>query len=94
MLEDIIDACGLNCLIVADAGLGTINNVVLTSFYMKAKGIPVKGIIFNNFRPGDVMHEDNLKMCEYLTGEKVIACVKKGDTELDIPVETLMSLYE
>lgn len=94
MLEDIIDACGLSCLIVADAGLGTINNVVLTSFYMKAKAIPVKGIIFNNFRPGDMMHEDNLKMCEYLTGEKVIACVRKGDTELDIPIETLMSLYE
>lgn len=93
-LPDIIKACGVGCLLVADAGLGTINDVGLTAFYMKEKGIPLKGIIFNHFRPGDVMQEDNLKMCEYLTGAKVIACVRDGDTDLDIPVELLKSLYE
>ncbi|MDU1177908.1 MAG: dethiobiotin synthase, partial [Peptoniphilus harei] len=45
-LEDFIKKANLSTIIVADAGLGTINNVVLTAFYMKGKGMKVKGIIF------------------------------------------------
>ena len=61
---------------------------------MKEQGIPLKGIIFNHFIPGDVMQEDNRKMCEHLTGAKVVACVREGDTELDISPKALKSLYE
>lgn len=93
-LPDVIKACGAGCLLVADAGLGTINNVGLTAFFMKKQGIPLKGIIFNHFKPGDVMQEDNLKMCEHLAGTKVVACVRDGDTELDISAESLKALYE
>lgn len=93
-LEDFIKKCGLSSIIVADAGLGTINNVVLTAFYMKKNKMKVKGIIFNNFTQGDVMQEDNIKMCEHMTGLKVLACVKKGDKDIDIDVETLKGIYE
>ena len=93
-LSDIIKSCNLSCLMIADAGLGTINNVGLTAAYMKANNIPLKGIIFNHFLPGDIMHEDNLKMCEYITGAKVVACVKDGDEDLDISPDFLKSLYE
>lgn len=93
-LPDVIRACRVPCLLVADAGLGTINDVGLTAFYMKEHGLPLKGIIFNHYRPGDVMQEDNRRMCEYVTGAKVAACVKDGDTELDISAEFLKSLYE
>ncbi len=94
MLEDVIKELNLSCLIIADAGLGTINDVVLTAAYMKSKEIPVKGIIFNHYHEGDVMEEDNLKMCEYMTGLKVIACVKDSDTEINIDANLLASLYE
>ena len=93
-LPDVVKACGLGCLLVADAGLGTINTVGLTAFYLKAHDIPLKGIIFNHFQPGDPMQEDNLKMCEHLTGAKVVACVQDGDTELELSAELLQSLYE
>lgn len=93
-LEDVIKAGNLGCLIVADAGLGTINAVVLTVEYMKARHIPVKGILFNRFEPGNPLHEDNRRMCEVLTGQKVLACVKKGDRELDLPVDVLEALYD
>lgn len=93
-LEDFIKKCGLSSIIVADAGLGTINSVVLTAFYMEEKGMKVKGIIFNNFIPGDVMQEDNIKMCQHMSGLKVLACVKKGDKDLDIDVEKLKEIYE
>lgn len=93
-LEDVIKELGLACIIVADAGLGTINSVVLTCEYMKSRNIEIRGIIFNHFHPGDVMEEDNLRMCEFMTGEKVIACVEDGAEELDINADALASLYE
>ena len=93
-LEDFIAARDLSCLIVADAGLGTINAVVLTAEYMKTRGIPVMGILFNHYEPGNKLHEDNLLMCETMTGQKVVACVKDGDLDLDISFERLEGLYE
>ena len=59
-LEDVVKSLGLASVLVAEAGLGTINSVVLTAEYMKAKGLPLKGIIFNHYHPGDTMEEDNL----------------------------------
>lgn len=93
-LEDFIKARSLACLMIADAGLGTINAVVLTAEYMKAHKIPVKGIVFNHYELGNKLHEDNLFMCEYMTDLKVVACVKDGDTDLNIPFEVLAGLYE
>ena len=92
MLEDVIKALGLPCLIVADAGLGTINSTVLTSEYMRSRGIAINGIILNNFRKGDVMEEDNRYMCERLTGLPVIACVGRDDKEIDIDTERLLGI--
>ena len=86
-LEDVVKACDAGCLMIADAGLGTINGVVLTAFYMKEHHIPLRGIIFNHFEKG------NLKMCEELTGVKVVACVAAGDKDLDIDVKVLEALY-
>lgn len=93
-LEDIIKELNLSTLIIADAGLGTINAVVLTVEYMKQKNIPIKGIIFNHYHEGNVMEEDNKKMVELMTGLPVIACVKDNDTELDIDAHKLAALYE
>ena len=93
-LEDFIKARSLACLMIADAGLGTINAVVLTAEYMNTHKIPVKGIIFNHYEPGNPLHEDNKWMCETMTGLKVVACVKNDDTDLDIPVDVLEGFYE
>lgn len=94
MLEDVIKKLGLSSLIVADAGLGTINSVVLTAEYMRSRNLPVKGILFNHFHPGNVMEEDNLRMCEYMTGLKILGCVEDGSEELNMDAELLASLYE
>ncbi len=93
-LTDFIQTCGFSCLVVADAGLGTINEVGLTISFMNAKKIPVKGIIFNHYQKGNVLHENNRLMCEWITGLKVIACVKENDTDLDLSVDQLKMLYE
>ena len=93
-LEDVVKMLGLSSVLIADAGLGTINSVVLTAEYMKAKNLPVKGIIFNHFHPGNVMEEDNIFMCEYMTGLPTLAKVQDGDTDLEIDIHTLTALYE
>ncbi len=93
-LEDIIRELELPSLLIADAGLGTINNVVLTCEYMKHRSLPIKGIIFNHFHPGDVMEEDNLRICEYLTGVPVITCVKQDDKSLDMDTGKMIALFE
>lgn len=92
-LEDIVKELKLSSIIVADAGLGTINSVVLTVAYMKEKQMPVKGVIFNHFHPGNVMEEDNIFMCEYMTGLPTLAKVEDGDTELKIDIDVLTALY-
>lgn len=51
-LEDVIGELDLSSILIADAGLGTINGVVLTAEYMRARDLELKGIIFNNFHPG------------------------------------------
>ena len=45
-------------------------------------------------KEGNVMEDDNIFMCEYMTGLPTLAKVKKGDTQLDIEVEKLLGLYE
>ena len=94
MLEDIIKSFDAPTIIIADSGLGTINNVVLTVSYMRQKKLYINGIIFNNFSPKDIIHEDNIAVCEQMTGIPVIAHIKRDDKEIDIDIQKLVSLYE
>lgn len=94
LLPDIIKALGLNVVIVADGGLGTINSVLLTVEYAKQLGINIKGLILNNFKEDNFMHLDNKKQIERLTGINVIATVKKGDDDLNISINDLLKIWE
>ncbi len=94
ILDDLVKKLDLGVLIIADAGLGTINAAVLTIEHLKSRNIPIKGIIFNNYIPHDLMQDDNERMIEEMTGIKVLAKVQKGDTELNMAVSCLQSLYE
>lgn len=94
MLEDLIKAMGLNILIVSPAGLGAINNTVLTIEYARRRQIGVKGVILNWFHPGNEMEEDNRRFLEEYTGVPVIACVQENAGELDLDPAVLAELYE
>lgn len=94
ILDDLVKKLDLGVLIIADAGLGTINAAVLTIEHLKSRNIPIKGIIFNNYIQHDLMQDDNERMIEEMTGIKVLAKVQKGDTELNMAVSCLQSLYE
>ena len=94
MMEDVVKELHLSSILIADAGLGTINSVVLTVEYMKSHDLPLKGIIFNHCHPGNVMEEDNIFMCEHMTGLPTLARVCDGDTSLSIDAATLSELYD
>ncbi len=93
-LEDLIRELDIPVVIVAGSGLGTINAVTLTAEYIKNRDIPIKGIIFNRFHPGDVMEEDNIRMCAHRTHLPILACVKEEDSELALDIKTLETFYE
>lgn len=82
MYLDILKALRLNAVIVADAGLGTINHTVLTICYLQSHGIKVQGVILNNYDKNSLMHADNLTMIEQISNIKVIATLAKGEKDL------------
>lgn len=94
LLEDIVKELGLSTLIIADAGLGTINHVVLTVEYLKNRNISIKGIILNRYCKNNLLHEDNKKMIEMITKIPVITVVKENDKELNIDINKLLEIYE
>ena len=71
-LEDIIKQLNIPSIIIADAGLGTINSTVLTIEYMRNKNLKINGVILNRFEITNEMHDDNKKMIEDMTGIKII----------------------
>lgn len=94
MLTDLIKQLKLSVIIIASAGLGTINGTVLTAAYARQQGIDIKGIMLNRFHTGDIMEEDNRQRIEQLTGVPVVASIKDNDTDLQIEEETLLKLFE
>ena len=93
VLDDLAVRLGLAALVVADAGLGTINAAVLTAEHLHARGIPLRGFIFNNWQ-GGLMQEDNVQMVEEITGTRVLARVPHGAAELPMGADVLATLYE
>jgi dethiobiotin synthetase len=63
-------------ILVARAGVGTINHTVLSVMAMKDKGIPIAGIILNQLIECDqVIEQENKRMIEYLTDVPVIGLI-------------------
>ena len=95
MLEDIIKYLDLDVILIADAGLGTINSVVTTVEYLKNRNIHVCGIIMNNYKD-ELMENDNIKMVEDLCDVAVIAKVYQNDKNLrlDVDTEDLISYFK
>ena len=95
MLEDIIKYLALDVILIADAGLGTINSIVTTVEYLKNRNIHVCGIIMNNYKD-ELMENDNIKMVEDLCNVPVIAKVYQNDKNLlpNVGADELISYFK
>ena len=94
MLEDVVRALSLGAIVIADAGLGTLNALATTALYLDEKDIPCRGIVLNNYEAGNLLHEDNRLMASEITGIPVIVCVPPRAQALDCNAAALASLFD
>ncbi|MBU0629642.1 MAG: dethiobiotin synthase [Candidatus Margulisbacteria bacterium] len=73
---DLIKELKLPVIIVARAGLGTINHTLLTVGALKDQEIEIMGIIINGFRGKELSERTNAQMIEELSGVPVIGRLK------------------
>jgi len=71
MQYDLIRKLGFPCLLVARAGLGTINHTLLTLSYAKSVGLTVKGIVISGAGQ-TLIEQDNIKTIKGLSGIEAI----------------------
>jgi dethiobiotin synthetase len=71
---DLIEQVALPVILVARAGLGTINHTVLSVMAMNQRPIKIAGIVLNQTSPDEMreIERDNQRMIEKLTGVPVI----------------------
>jgi len=77
-VADLIKDLGLPAIIVARAGLGTINHTLLTVEALKKRKISVLGIILNGFKGKDLAEKTNAEVIEKISGVPVLANLKQG----------------
>ena len=86
LVVNLIKHFALPILIVADAGLGTINHTILTVEFARQHDIPITGIILNQFQPEKVsiVEMTNPMEIERVTQTRVIGVVPI-EAQLGIP---------
>lgn len=62
-------------ILVANAGLGTINHTILSILALQSKNIPLVGVIFNFAKKNNELENDNIYMIQKMTGIPVIGTV-------------------
>jgi len=75
---DLIKELNIPVIIVASAGLGTINHTLMTVEVLKNAEVEITGIIFNKFPKNPTIIElDNIEIIERISGVEVLAVVKQ-----------------
>lgn len=93
-LVDVARLVGKEVLIVADAGLGTLNALGLTLYYLEHEGFSPLGILLNNFDDVSPLHRDNLKMIKDMTKTPILATIGHNETDLRLSKDALALLTE
>ena len=75
-VSDLIRDLSIPCIIVARAGLGTINHTLMTIKILKKAGVKIAGIILNGYKGNELSEKTNARDIEELSGERVIGNIK------------------
>lgn len=89
-IYDLIKELNLDVVIVARAGVGTINHTVLTNEFLKLHNIKAKGVIINGYN-GNFYEDDNIKLIKDLTNLEIIHKFNKLE---NLETENIKKEYE
>ena len=78
LVADLIKRLKLPALIVARAGLGTINHTLLTVEALRKRKIPVMGIVLNGFKGKELSEKTNAEIIGRLTKLPILAQLPWG----------------
>ncbi|MFA6431615.1 MAG: dethiobiotin synthase [Candidatus Margulisiibacteriota bacterium] len=84
-VADLIKDMGIPAIIVARAGLGTINHTLLTLEALASRKIPILGIIMNGYTGKERSEKTNAEVIEKLTGVPILA---KLTAAKPLPIQT------
>ncbi len=90
--DQLIKELQLPVIIVSEAGLGCINSLLLSLFYLKSQGIPCRAIFLNRFCATSTLHQDNHRTLTELTGLKVYT-ISESAQQLSLPPLQLSELF-
>lgn len=93
LMADLIKYLDIPVIIVARAGLGTINHTFLTVEYAKQRGISIIGVILNNYT-GGLAEETNPGIISKLTGIPVVGIVPYDDRVKENRISAIISIIE
>lgn len=93
LISDLIAYLGLPAIIVARAGLGTINHTFLTIEHARRSGIAMIGVVINNYR-GGLAEETNPKVISELAGVPVLGIIPYDERISAGDVRSIVSLVE
>ena len=79
-VSDLIKDLNIPCIIIARAGLGTINHTMMTIKILRKAGIKITGIILNGYKGNELSERTNAEVIEELSGEKVIGKIKANSS--------------
>jgi dethiobiotin synthetase len=75
-VSDLIKEFNLPTLVVARAGLGTLNHTILTAKTLKKNKIKIAGLILNGYKGNDLSERSNAEVLEKLLKTKVLLKLK------------------
>lgn len=78
---DLAQACSLDAVVVARAGLGTLNHVAMTVMILRSRGIPIRGVVLNGRKPQPDLAES--------TNPASLARMLHGVRTIEIPQDSL-----
>lgn len=80
---DLANACDLDAVVVARAGLGTLNHVALTVMMLRAREVPIRGIVLNGRGPSPDLAESTnpAALSRLIPGIRIIEVPHVAGTE-------------
>lgn len=83
---DLMRLSNIPVMVVALAGLGTINHTLLTLEALKRRNVGVVGVVLNRYPdPPGIVERDNIATIERFSGINVLASIKEFNDPLSIP---------